>query len=291
MVNGTFENKLSKKGEFFWIRFAALAVLAGRTYQHLFFRPPYTEIFWDERLMKPIINVFGYQWDTFLESNFVLYFQFFAGGILLLGFILLLLTEQWMRRFKIVFLLCGLILTFIAFALFKGNFYRVGQFFEYSAQVGIIFVLFFWLKSSVLRVSIFVKPIRYLVALTFLCHGLYALGYYPVPYTFSMMVWETFPFLTESMIGDFLLFFGILDMVAVFFILFPSNHFVYRTSLWYCVLWGSITAFARIVGTYYAGMPFQSLHEGLYEVIYRLPHAILPLYLLLFDVKKEKVSN
>ena len=102
--------------------------------------------------------------------------------------------------------------------------------------------------------------------------------------------------------GDLPIFDRIYDRLFSFIFWYPGygcrllytisdQSFVYRTSLWYCVLWGSITAFARIVGTYYAGMPFQSLHEGLYEVIYRLPHAILPLYLLLFDVKKEKVSN
>ena len=267
-----------------------MAVLAGRAYQHFFFRPPYTEIFWDEGLMKPVIDLFGLNWDVFLSGAFVIVFQYAAGSILVAGLILLFLPKNLIVRFRFLFLLCGIILSFVALSLFKGNFYRVGQLFEYSAQVGCVFLLYHWLRPSGVVQKQFIWTVRIITVLTFLCHGLYALGYYPVPYTFSMMVWETFPFLSESATKQFLFFFGLMDLIAVVLILFPRWNKLYKSALWYCILWGTITACARVVGTYYSGMPFQSLHESVYEVVYRFPHAILPLYLLLYGMEKEKAS-
>lgn len=290
MIKVDFENKLSKKGEFFWLRLAVMAVLAGRAYQHFFFRPPYTEIFWDEGLMKPFIDLLGLNWDVFLNGGFVTIFQYAAGSVLVAGLILLFLPKNLIVRSRFLLLLCGIILSFVALSLFKGNFYRVGQLFEYSAQVGCVFLLYHWLRPDGIVQKRFIWSVRILTALTFLCHGLYALGYYPVPYTFSMMVWGTFPFLSESATKQFLFFFGLMDVIAIVLILLPRWNKFYRAALWYCMLWGTITAFARVVGTYYAGMPLQSLHENVYEVIYRLPHAILPLYLLLYSKEKEKAS-
>lgn len=290
MINVNFENKLSKKGEFFWLKIAAMAVLLGRAYQHFFFRPPYTELFWDEGLMKPLLSFLGQDWDAFLSGDFATIFQYSSGFILLLGLLLLLFPKKQITRFRYVLFLCGLVLSFVALALFKGNFYRLGQLFEYSAQVGCVFLLFYWLGSSNPKKSRFLLATRIIVALTFLCHGLYALGYYPVPYTFSMMVWETFPFLSESDTKLFLFIFGLMDVIAILFILYPRWRRLYRIALWYCFVWGSITAMARIVGTYYSEMPLESIHAGLYEVVYRLPHAVLPLYLILFDKQREKVS-
>jgi hypothetical protein len=289
MIKLAFENKLSKKGEFFWLRIAAFSVLIGRAYQHFFFRPPYTELFWDEGIMKPILDLLGLDWSSFLESNFVTSFQLVSAIILLLACLVLFLPEKKIKRLRAIYLLSGIVLLFVALALFKGNFYRIGQLFEYSAQVGAVFLLYYWLglKNSVHHK--FNLIVRLLVVLTFLCHGLYAIGYYPVPYTFSMMVWETFPFMTESMIKYFLLSFGVLDIIAIVFIIYSGKERLYKFALLYCIVWGTITAFARLVGTFYFQMPFESLHGALYEVVYRLPHAILPLYLFLYDRKKEKV--
>lgn len=216
------------------------------------------------------------------------YYQHLCGIILTLGVVVACLSEVFRRRFRVVFLLNALILTIIAIALFKGNFFRVGQFIEYSAQFGCVYLFYFWHRDKAYdRVSIF-DIIRVLVALTFIGHGLYAIGFYNTPFNFSQMVWETFPFFTEKMTKGFLMVFGVLDLIAVVLLFFKSRPVLYRVSLVYCVIWGALTAFARIVSTFYIEMPLMSLHDGMYEVIYRFPHFLLPLILLLFDQKEKR---
>ena len=69
---------------------------------------------------------------------------------------------------------------------------------------------------------------------------------------------------------------GILDFVVAIGLFLP---FLWKFSIWYCIAWGFATAFARIVTNFDVMMPIESLHQWLYETVYRLPHGGLPLFL------------
>jgi hypothetical protein len=288
MVFDRLITNLSKKGLFFWLQLATISVLFGRAYQHLFFIAPYSELFWDENMLAPLLELVQVEWSAYLSWDLMFYYQHLCGIILTLGVVVACLPEVYRKRFRGVFLLNALILTILAIALFKGNFFRIGQLIEYSAQFGCVYLFYFWHRDNAFkRVSIY-DIIRVLVALTFIGHGLYAIGFYNAPYNFSQMVWETFPFFTEKMTASFLMVFGVLDLIAVVLLFVKSRPVLYRGALAYCIIWGALTAFARIVSTFYIEMPLMSLHDGIYEVIYRFPHFLLPLILLLFDQKEKR---
>ena len=289
MISGLVKN-IQKKDYLFWLKIAVLSVLLGRAYQHFFWRLPYSSIFWDEKLMHPFLGLLGFDsWDAYLQNNWIDAFQTGVGLVFLLTCILVFFPESLQRRLKYLFLTSGIALTLVALALFKEQFYRFGQFFEYSAQVGVVYLYFWYLSRSEWPGKWFDRICRVLLGLTFLCHGLYALGYYPIPYSFQNMIIGTLPFFDELMAKNFLLFFGVMDMIAVAGLFFPNRKRLFSAALWYCIIWGGLTAFARISGNFYASMPWDSLHMSAYETLYRFPHFLLPL-ILLIRMKQRKPS-
>lgn len=100
-------------------------MLFGRAYQHLFFIAPYSELFWDENMLTPLLELFQVDWSVYLSWDLMFYYQHLCGIILTLGVVVACLPENYRRRFRMVFLLNALILTIIAIALFKGNFFKL----------------------------------------------------------------------------------------------------------------------------------------------------------------------
>ena len=95
---------------------------------------------------------------------------------------------------------------------------------------------------------------------------------------------------SESTAISFLYIAGILDFIIAILIFIPK---VSKFALWYAIIWGLLTAFARIVANFYIDFPWQSIHQNLYGVLYRLPHGLVPFITLLlilptFDLYKKR---
>jgi len=62
---------------------------------------------------------------------------------------------------------------------------------------------------------------------------------------------------------------GVIDFIAAAALFIPA---LMRPAIWYCIVWGTLTAFARIVSNFSFDLPLDSLHQWLHETIFRLPH-------------------
>lgn len=272
---------------FLWLKGLTVCVFIGRAWQHLFWDIPLRELLWHEAWMSGLVSRWlGMTWEAYISSmaidNFMVGFSigmglFYAGCAV--ASILVNEKRQWLGRMLLAGSL-GLLLLSGLYWLEK--FQSIGQFIEYALQVATpVFLYWVLFKNENQKYLLFAMKIA--VALTFIGHGLYALGFYPVPVLFMQMTINFFQ------IGDiaaktFLQIVGILDLVAAILLFVPSR-ILQNIALWYCIIWGTVTAFARIVCHFDTQIPVESCHQWLHEVVYRLPHGGVPLILYLMQRK------
>lgn len=260
------------------LKIITISLLLGRAWQHLFWDVPFRVLFWDENLMTPVVKMFGMSWQDYINNLEIAYQQEFVmqmiGVFYLILIVLIFFINPERRWIKWLLWLSSIFLFALTLLYWKENFYRIGQLIEFTIQwttpIFLIFAIYktqntiafrFWLKIA--------------IALTFVGHGLYAFGYYPIPGNFVQMVLDMFP-LHNKEAAVFLKVMGVLDFVFAIGIFLP---FFWKFSIWYCIIWGFATAFARIFTNFDAFAPMQSLHQWLPETIYRLPHGGIPLML------------
>ncbi len=274
------------------LKFSVLSVFLGRAWQHLFWDAPFRAFFWDEQLLKPIIeNTFGMQWKDYVTSPLVdsfIQYTLIAFGILYVFATFATLKFDFKNRIhKIILIAGGIGLVLLAYLLMKDQFYRFSQFFEYSLQFGIPFVLVFYKKEFIKRNLEFI--LKVLVAIVFVSHGLYAIGYYPVPGYYLGMVIDIFGW-SENTAGMFLMVAGILDMVVAILIFVPK---IAKYAIIYAFVWGTLTSLARIVSGFYFEFFWQTMNLNLFQAVYRLPHGLIPLMLLVLfkENRKAKINE
>ena len=274
------------------LQISAFAVFLGRAYQHLFWDGPYRELFWDPAyagwLVEHLTNM---KWEEYVTNpagdiwfkKFVVgqgvFYACCAGATLFIKKL-----PQWTRW---ILVLGGVDLILLALIYMKDKFYHFGQFFEYSLQFGAPLFLFYTLDRATISKN-FILLMKIATALTFACHGLYALGYYPRPEIFTTMTQNILGLENEG-VRWFLLLAGIADWVVAFCLFLPYKKWVI-SSLWYAVVWGALTSFARIIGNFYVSFPLESIHQWAFETVYRFPHFLLPLALILVLKKKDHLS-
>ncbi len=271
------------------LQLATFAVFAGRAYQHLFWDAPYRTLLWDQDLLEGIItsvfNISWYQYATSATTDYFIQLLIRSTGFVYIICALIAITGIYKKKIAGKFLLFGsALLIMLSLLYWKEKFYNVGQFFEYSAQFmsPILLYLYYFKKLSFKKFTLILKIS---IALTFICHGLYAIGYYPQPGYFVDMTIKTLH-LSEAYARQLLIIFGILDFIIAIGIFIPS---IAIPSLIYACIWGFLTSLARIVGNFYIDFPLMSLHQWTHEFILRLPHALLPLALII--ILKERIVS
>lgn len=263
-----------------------LTVFFGRAWQFLFWDAPYRTLFWDENLLKSlvesILNISWYEYvtssstDNFI-NNLVLGtgFVFFFAAI---GSVIYLTKKTKLSKFLVQ--LGGFNLVFLSFLLMKDKYYQFGQFFEHSIQFSVPFVFLLNVNDEKRDLK---NLLKILIAVVFVSHGLYAIGYYPVPGNFQDMVIQIFSF-SEENARLFLKFAGVLDFVVALAIFIPKTA---KVALVYAVVWGLLTAFARIVANFQIDFFWQTIHQELYGTLYRLSHGLIPLIVLILEGKTK----
>ncbi len=263
------------------LKIACFCLFAGRAWQHLIWDIPIRSLLWDQDLMEGIItSLTGMTWqeyatgttqDTFIQSFKMILGGFYASCALLCFYIND--TRKWIGK---LFLFATFLLTFLAFLYYKEKFFHLGQLLEYSIQIStpILLYLFFYTKTTNKQLIFFGKIA---IAFAFTCHGLYAIGYYPQPGHFVDMVIRGI-FLEEPAAKIFLKAVGFIDIAISIGLFLPV---VWRASVWYAIIWGLLTAIARVTTNFYWDFPLQSLNQWLPEMLYRIPHGIIPLFVLL----------
>src|SRR6056297_482882 len=258
---------------------AALSLfLWARAYQHFFFEGPYRSFFLDQALFGGIQNLISdLSWLEFVtdpqtDRGILFYTRFMAWVWLLTGLLVLGYRKVSGPLLWVLAILSSLGLLFYAASDYLDKGYQLAQWIEYAAQIAMPVLMVFLLHKGVNRRWLFVAKVA--IALTFIGHGLYALGYFPVPGHFVYMTTAILG-VSDSGARDLLFVAGVLDLVAVVFLFVPK---IDKYALMYCILWGFLTALARPVAYIQPGPVFWiGLHQSVYEFFVRLPHFMLPL--------------
>ncbi|GLB51474.1 hypothetical protein NBRC110019_05130 [Neptunitalea chrysea] len=263
----------------------------GRAYQFYFFGAPFREFLWDESFLSPIVEgVFNTPWYDYATSPLVnKWIEFVTKGfsiVLLLGAFISLFWQQitWIKVKKSILGFGIFILILLGICLVKSKRYDPLQFFELSIQFAAIFVLFFSKNSKIANKRRLLFWLRVTIALVFISHGLFAMGLIYVPGHFidmSISILGT----TEAQTKHFLFVFGLLDVVASILIFVPK---LYKYAFIYIIVWGIVTALARLVSGFNSDFVLNSFHQFLYLTIYRLPHGLMPLATFMLYKEFEK---
>jgi len=270
------------------LQWAVAGVFLGRAWQHLYWDAPYRALLWDEGLMsRPISLLLGMNWDDYIadariDSTIQSGIQC-MGGFYLLCALAAFLLPYYPRICRVLLLLGGISLIFLGALYAKEKFYLAAQFFEYSLQWGSPFLLLaLHRKGKVDRQLMFWTKAA--IALTFTCHGLFAMGIYPTPGYFIEMVMNILG-VSQAAAIDILWVAGILDLILSVLLFLPGKLPLY--ALAYAVFWGFSTTIARVWA--YAGVMQWNdvLLQWLHESVMRAPHFLVPLFLFMVLYRQQ----
>jgi hypothetical protein len=261
------------------MRWLLIALILGWAWQMFRWSIPLRSLLWNQELMEGLIqNWFGITWAEYagnpLASRVIDRIQYGLGAVFLLsGLGALFLPISWRKLRWSLGITASLILLFVFYLLFREQFYRWGNLVEHSIQMTLP-ILFCWVvyRQSDPKLIWLMKAV---IALTFLGHGLYAIGYYPVPGKYIDML-VSIVGLKEAQCLVVLKIAGVLDVLVAVLIWFPR---LTRYVLYYAIVWGSLTALARVVAYWEWAMWVSSLDQWLNQTLIRLGHGGVPLAL------------
>jgi hypothetical protein len=257
------------------LKISAFSVLLARGIQHIFFDVPYRSILWSEEFLGPIFKLMNWDWQSYVSSSSV--DSFINGSMASVGVGLVvcsLVAICSLKKISKVLIASSFYLMILSFLYFVEKFFIVAQFIEYGAQVLAPFAIYyFWKNGNSKRLNLI---IRIAIALTFIGHGSYAVGIFPTPGNFIDMVISILH-CNETTARYFLLLMGCLDFIAAIVLFVPA---IKDWAFGFCFFWGCLTTLARIMESNYFGMSHVLLSSG-HEFLMRVPHFLLPLYLIL----------
>jgi hypothetical protein len=276
------------------VQISAVSVFLGRAYQHLFWEAPCRALLWEDGWMQWLVeSTTKMSWKEYATSpevnrriqNVILthgYFYLFCALVA----IFIKQLPKWAGK---ILLLGSTALIFLATLYMKEKFFHVGQFFEYSLQFLSPIFLYYLVHRDELKPRVWLI-MKVAIALTFTCHGLYALAYYPRPGVFTTMTMNILG-VGEATAVSFLQAAGVLDFVVSIGIFLPWLFAKY--SLGYAIFWGFGTAIARVWGQFYLQFWESTLHQYTFESVMRFPHFLIPLAVLFYYQYKnrEKLQN
>lgn len=260
------------------IRAAAAVLFFGRAWQHLSGNSLFSAFFWDESLLKPLVeNFFLWSWQEYITNwasgAFLDRLSFFVGCFYGLAFFAIILHHRFPKFSKPVILLAMIGLIMQSLLQFFDSAYAWPQMLEMGIQVATPWVLLIHTSHGLIPKRMI--WIKIALAFTFIGHGIYAYGIgWPQPGHFISMTMNILH-LSENNAALFLKIMGVLDGLAGLLLFIPKCS---RVALWYMAAWGLLTALARPVAHFHFEFWQDSLLIWLPEMLYRLPHGLLPLW-------------
>jgi len=212
-------------------------------------------------------------------------------GITLIAFgVLAIFWRKQKSNLLYLFLIPSLILFINSLGSFIKADYAFEQMIEHFSQFGLplLFILAFSQNVNYKNLAHWTKII---IALTFIGHGLFAVGLHYQPGNFMNMT-MTILNLDTLQSSNFLVIMGLLDFIFAIGIFFKLTR---KASLIYMIIWGFLTALARIVFVH--NEITEIIIQHIPQTITRLPNSILPLMILLYyrmlisDSKLNRTSN
>ena len=262
----------------------AFLIFIARAYQFYFFGAPFRAIFWDESLLSPIVEgVFNYNWYDYATSQttniWIVKLTKSCSVLFLISGCLCLFWEniKWIRLKKIILGTSIFFLVFLGICMVKDKNYDILQFFELSIQIIVPLILYLNPDLSKINPNTLELWLKISIVLTFVPHGLFAMGLIYVPGHFIDMTIKIIGF-TETQSLHFLYLVGFLDLLISVLIFIPK---IAKYAVGYAMFWGFLTAFARLVSGFNADFFWPSIHNYTYLVVFRLPHGLIPLIIYL----------
>ncbi len=261
---------------------------------------PIRALLWDEGMMTGIVrSLFGVDWDTWVSSPEIgaridnaIRFQ----ALLFILFAAVALVPKRHRILSIIYCVASVNLAFLAWLKFFDAGVGIGQLIEHASQVAAPLILFLLIRNGGWRGTTTTFACAS-VALTFVGHGLFAIGIssaslwldHPRPGAFTEMTMLCLGLESEQVANAHLLAAGIADIVVAILIFIPGRTAVF--ALAYMTLWGFLTALARPWAYFEPTAALDSLNSWLPEALYRAPHFGLPLCLLLLALAQRRAEN
>jgi DoxX-like protein len=266
------------------LQISTVCVFLGRSWQHLVWDAPFRTLLWDEYWMKGIVeNLFSIPWEDYITSpkvdNGINEFVKLMGWFYLICAFMTVMINKWKRVAGVFMIVGSITLIILAMLYCKERFFSLGQFFEYTLQFSSPLFLYHIVKEESIK-SRLLFFMKLAIAFTFICHGLYAIGYYPRPGYFTEMTMNILG-VEENLAVQFLIFAGIMDFVIGVAIFLP-----FRFSKWillYAIFWGFFTTIARIWAYVELDIFLESAKQFVHESVYRVPHFMVPVVLYLLN--------
>ena len=201
------------------------------------------------------------------------------GSFLVLGGLLSIITyiKKGQASFNLYYFLAAGYLCFLSMTKAWAKQWEFPQLIEHTIQwtLPLTIVLLYRSNSSRMVLANYLKVI---IAFTFVGHGLYASGLFPQPSNFLFMT-SSILHIEIDTASYFLKLMGILDFLAAIGLFLPGKWL--NTALVYCIIWGFLTAFARVIAYTDLEQTISDIDRWLPETLYRLCHGGVPLILFL----------
>lgn len=273
-----------------WCRILVCITFLGRAWQHLRWDAPFRTLLWNQKLMEPIVTGFyGMPWrdwvsdlsiDTAIQGSIRV-----TGVFYLLCAVVALFVTSKNRILQGIMIAGAAMLFGLSLLYFMDKYYRIGQLLEYSLQFSAPLFLLAALRGH-LRDAGFIFGLKCAIAATFIGHGLYAAGIYPMPGNFVTMIMNGIH-VSEDTARTLLLVAGIADFAVAVFLFVPNLE---KFAACYTIFWGGATAFARLVSYYDSTQILGWLDAWGYQWAYRVTHGGMPILLLLLLLKSQQSS-
>jgi len=280
MPQSEFSRNFTSK-ELLLLKVLVFCLFIGRAWQGLFWDLPLRTFFWDQSMLEGIVTFLtGDTWQSYVTNksididSWINRLGAFMGFFWLFCAMVVLKINKELKWGKGLLYTASFSLFILALLYFKDKFWDLGQLFEYSLQVASPIILAHAIYGGA-NTPNFRKVLKPLIAITFICHGLYAYGYYPRPGLWVQWTMDIL-MLSDESANQFLATMGLLDFLVAAYLFIP---YTFRGAIWYCIIWGTLTATARLVGNFYFHIPLESFHQFTYEMLYRLVHGGIPLLL------------
>ncbi|RME93336.1 MAG: hypothetical protein D6772_16025 [Bacteroidetes bacterium] len=257
------------------LRWSVVGVLLGRAWTYCYWDSPWRSLFWDESLLSGLVGTLGWEWSAWATSpgveQGITRFTTLLGVVFLLG-ALLSGSDKWQRR-RWLWLCMSLLLLLHTLLDWKGHAWQWGYLLEHSLQwtAPLWYTLLWPMRADD---SCWWLLAKLAIAFTFVGHGLYAMGYYPVPPHFVGMMMQGFG-LSETSARLSLFVIGCLDVLAAVALFVPVQK-IARAALWYIIVWALLTALARLYTNMAWYTYWELLTQWLPEFMVRWCHFLVP---------------
>ena len=270
----------------FLLRILGVTLFLGRAWECFRWKTKLSNVIWDpQRFGKNLESIYGKSLNEIysqkLSEPLLNGIDTALGVIFIVAAIACVLTKPKLRGLNWLIYLGTLGLGLVYFAMYYSKAFYFGYLLEHSLQMycGIALVL----ATKKVAIPKLMGILKILTAITFVCHGLFAVGYYPMPGKFIDYMITGFG-MDQSTAQTSLIILGILDFIFAILIFIPK---VAKPALIYGIIWGFLTALARVWTTFSWDFLGNWFDQYFFEFVVRMCHFIVPLTIWLVASSKK----